>query len=109
MNPYAMLGSGSATNDAASLGARLTAWHDAMVAHERRLRTGRSGEVCDDECPHAEARALWSDAVETFGARADTLAFLRSRAQSAARRQGGDAPGHRAPGAFARQAAAAEL
>ena len=109
MNPYAMLGSGSGTNGAASLGARLTAWHDAMVAHERRLRTDQSGEVCDDECPHAEARALWTEARRTFGARADTLAFLRSRAQSAARRPGGGARGHRAPAVFARQAAAAEL
>ena len=107
MNPYAMLGSGSGTNDAASLGARLTAWHDAMVAHERRLRTGRSGEVCDDECPHAEARALWAEAVETFGSRADTLAFLRSRAQSAGRKPGGDTRGRRVTAAFAGQAAAA--
>ena len=107
MNPYAMLGPGSGTNDAASLGARLTAWHDAMVAHERRLRTGRSGEVCHDECPHAEARALWSEAVDTFGARADALTFLRSRAQSAARRPAADPRGHRTAATFTRQAAAA--
>jgi hypothetical protein len=110
MNPYAMLGSGSGINDAASLGARLTAWHDAMVAHERRLRTGRSGEICGDECPHAEARALWFEAVETFGSRADTLAFLRSRAQGGARKSGGDTRGHHATAAPAGQtAAAAEL
>jgi hypothetical protein len=80
MNPYAMLGSGIGTNEAASLSARLSAWHDAMVAHERRLRTGTGGDVCDDECPHAEARALWSEAVAAFGPRAEELAFLRSRA-----------------------------
>ena len=100
MNPYAMLGSGSGINDAASLGARLTAWHDAMVAHERRLRTARSSEVCDDECPHAEARALWSEVVEAYGPRADMLAFLRSRAHGAA-------SGPRRSAAFAGQAAAA--
>jgi hypothetical protein len=81
MNPYAMLSSGLGTNDAVSLSARLSAWHDAMVAHERRLRSETPGDPCDDECPHAEARGLWSEAVATFGARARELAFLRSRAQ----------------------------
>ncbi len=85
MNPYAMLGSAIGTNEAASLTARLSAWHDAMVAHERRLRAGTTDDVCDDECPHAEARALWSEAVETFGTRARELAFLRSRANGARR------------------------
>jgi hypothetical protein len=51
-----------------------------MVAHERRLRAGRTGDRCDDECPHAEARALWREAVDAFGARAHELTFLRSRA-----------------------------
>lgn len=86
MNPYSMLGSGIGTKDAASLRDRLTAWHDAMVAHERRLRTGRPGDACDDECPHAEARTLWSEAIETFGPRAHELAFLRSRALDESRR-----------------------
>jgi hypothetical protein len=86
MNPYVMLGSGVGTNEATALGARLSAWHDAMVAHERRLRTGRTGDRCDDECPHAEARALWPEAVETFGPRADELTFLRSRANGSVRR-----------------------
>jgi hypothetical protein len=84
MNPYLMLASG--TNEATSLSARLSLWHDDMVAHERRLRTGTAGELCDDECPHAEALTLWSEAVATFGPRADDLAFLRSRANEAARR-----------------------
>ena len=86
MNPYLMLGSGLGTNEATSLSARLSAWHDAMVAHERRLRAGRTHDLCDDECPHAEARALWSEAVATFGARAHELTFLRSRAHESARR-----------------------
>jgi hypothetical protein len=80
MNPYAILGSGLGTNEAASLSARLSAWHDAMVAHERRLRTGRTNDGCHDECPHAEARALWSEAAATFGTRAYELTFLRARA-----------------------------
>ena len=86
MNLYLMLGSGLGTNEATSLGARLSAWHDAMVAHERRLRTGRKSAVCDDECPHADARALWSEAIAIFGARADELTFLRSCANESTRR-----------------------
>lgn len=85
MNPYMSLSSGPGTQEATALGARLSAWHDAMVAHERRLRAGTTGDACDDECPHAEARALWSEAVATFGARAQELIFLRARAQDAGR------------------------
>ena len=80
MNPYVMVSSGVGTSDATSLSARLSDWHDAMVSHERRLRSGASGH-CDDDCPHAEAPALWSEAVETFGRRAQELTFLRSRAR----------------------------
>jgi hypothetical protein len=56
-----------------------------MVAHERRLRAGTTADFCDEECPHAEARMLWSEAVATFGTRADELTFLRSRAATSAR------------------------
>lgn len=79
MNPYAVIGSGTGTPEAVSLGARLSAWHDSMVAHERRLRATPSTDGCHDECPHAEAGALWAEALETFGSRAHDLAFLRSR------------------------------
>jgi hypothetical protein len=79
MNLYAVIGSGLGTPDAVSLGVRLSAWHDAMVAHERRLRSTSSKDGCHDECPHAEARALWAEAVETFGQRAHELTFLQSR------------------------------
>lgn len=78
MNLYTMLGNG--THEAVGLGSRLTTWHDAMVGHERKIRAGRSEEVCDEECPHAEARTLWSEAVEVLGDRAHELTFLRSRA-----------------------------
>lgn len=80
MNPYTMVGSGIATNEAVALATRLAEWHDAVVAHERKLRTGRTDDGCDEDCPHAQARLLWADAVATFGARADDLTFLRSRA-----------------------------
>jgi hypothetical protein len=85
MNLYVMLGSGMGTSEATSLSARLAAWHDAMVAHERRLRTGRTSDTCDEECPHVEARTLWTEALATFGARAGELTFLRSRAVGASR------------------------
>ena len=85
MNPYTTLSSGAGTQEAAALSARLAAWHDAMVAHERRLRAGTTSDACDDECPHAEARGLWSEAVATFGPRAQELTFLRSRAQDTRR------------------------
>ena len=80
MSPYAILGSSVGTAEAAALCVRLTAWHDAMVAHERRLRTGRTADACDDECPYDEARTLWTEALTTLGPRASELTFLRSRA-----------------------------
>lgn len=80
MNQYTSLRSGTSTHEATMLSARLSAWHDAMVMHERRLRLGLAGVACHDECPHAEARILWAEALVTFGARAQELAFLRSRA-----------------------------
>ena len=78
MNPYLQLGSRVGTLEAASLAERLTAWHDAMVAHERRLRVERRDDLCDDECPHVEARTLWTEAVATLGDRAIELQFLRA-------------------------------
>jgi hypothetical protein len=80
MNPYTILTSGLGTREATELRSRLSAWHDAMVAHERRLRAGTTSDACDDECPHADARALWREAVDAFGTRAQELTFLRSRA-----------------------------
>jgi hypothetical protein len=87
MTPYDTIAFSLGTITAAVLGARLAAWHDAMVAHERRLGTSGATAGCGDECPHAEAPALWREAVETFGARADDLAFLRARAAMSSRRR----------------------
>jgi hypothetical protein len=83
MNPYGIVGSGIGTTEASALRARLMAWHDAMVAHERRLRSRQTADVCDDECPHVEARTLWAETVATLGSRAHELTFLRSRALGA--------------------------
>jgi hypothetical protein len=82
MNPYSAIGSRLGTAEAESLSQRLTAWHDAMVAHERRLRAGRTDDGCDEDCGHSDARALWAEALTTFGDRAYELSFLRSRATS---------------------------
>jgi hypothetical protein len=81
MNPYVRAGLAVGTNEAASLTARLSAWHDAAVTHERRLRIGHQGEGCGDECPHAEAGVLWAEAMATLGEHAGDLTFLRSRAR----------------------------
>ena len=78
MNPYAIVGIG--TTEAALLRVRVMAWHDAMVAHERRLRSGKTPDACDDECPHVDARALWVEVSALLGPRANELTFLRSRA-----------------------------
>jgi hypothetical protein len=95
MTGYVALGACAETETGASLAARLSAWHDAMVVHQRRLRAGRTDVACDDECPHALARGLWAEAVATFGARAHELLFLRSSAV------GADAPASIAPSASA--------
>jgi hypothetical protein len=95
MNPYLALCSSLGTNDADSLSARLSAWHDAMVAHERRLGAARSNDTCDDECPHADARTLWSEAIEIFGTRAHELTFLRSRANDSWRHSKAGGTGQR--------------
>lgn len=84
VNPYAIVGSSNGPAEAASLQARLTAWHDAMVAHERRLRSGHTTEVCDEDCPHVEARTLWAEVSAMLGSRAGELTFLRSRALNTA-------------------------
>ena len=83
MNPYAFVSSGIGSAEAVSLRARLMAWHDGMVTHERRLRSGRTAEACDDECPHVEARTLWAEASAMLGPGANELTFLRSRALDA--------------------------
>ena len=91
MNLYTFLGNGVGTSEAAALSERLATWHDAMVSHERRLRSARAGDVCDEDCPHAAAHELWGKAVTTFGDRADELSFLRSRAIGPTRESNDDA------------------
>ena len=77
MNIYRMIGNTLGTPDAIELADRLSAWHDAMVTHERLLRLRRS---CGEDCPHVDAPVLWRQATELFGDRARDLVFLRSRA-----------------------------
>jgi hypothetical protein len=80
MNIYRMIGNTLGTREAIELAERLSAWHDAMVAHERFSRR----RDCDDECPHVDAVSLWREAAQLFGDHAAELRFLRSRG---ARRQ----------------------
>jgi hypothetical protein len=96
MNPYMLIGSKVGTREATSLAERLAAWHDAMVAHERRLRSRRGGDGCDEECAHGEAESLWAEALVAFGERAHELSFLRSRALTTR----GHAPAARADGSL---------
>ena len=68
------------TNQALALAHELSAWHDAMVSHQRTLgRLGFSLDACAgwDECAHALARELWQQATEVLGPHADDLAFLK--------------------------------
>lgn len=78
MNIYRMIGHNLGTVEAQELGDRLSAWHDAMVAHER-LRP----KACVDDCPHAEAGLLWREAVRVFGHYSADLKFLRARGMDA--------------------------
>lgn len=74
------------TADAHELAARIAAWHDAMVHHARAIRV--RGAECDDDCPHAQAGALWAAALEVFGDHAWRFTFLQSHGASLS---GGDA------------------
>jgi hypothetical protein len=69
------------TNQALALAHELSAWHDAMVSHQRTLgRLGFSLDACADwdDCAHALARALWQQATDVLGPHANELAFLRT-------------------------------
>lgn len=83
MKLYTSIGSQVGSLEAAALSDRLVAWHDAMVAHERRLRADAATTDCHEDCPHGEARVLWREAVALFDERANDLSFLRSRATNA--------------------------
>lgn len=76
MNVYKSIGYAVGTPEALALAARLSAWHDAMVAHQRPADTARVTR-CDDDCPHAEATSLWREAVDVFGNYAEKMRFLR--------------------------------
>jgi len=80
MTIYTVLGARAATSEARDLAQRLVAWHDAMVKHLRRVGS-RATAQCADDCPHAEAGALWTAAQDILGASAGQLEFLRSHGQ----------------------------
>ena len=76
MNIYKSIAHMVGTADALALSEHLSAWHDAMVAHQRPADTPRSTE-CDGDCPHAAATPLWIEAVNVFGDHAARLTFLQ--------------------------------
>jgi hypothetical protein len=77
MNVYVRLGNHRGSAEARELARQLVAWHDAMVRHLRVAGRRRSAN-CGEECPHDEAAALWADARDIFGSRAQELEFLRT-------------------------------
>jgi hypothetical protein len=77
-NPYALVGASLGVAGTEPLLRRIAEWHDAMVAHERASRY----EPCDQDCPHAQARRLWTEASAMFGRDAHHLSFLRSRVRA---------------------------
>ena len=79
MNLYRSIASRIGSPEARALAARVAAWHDAMVAHQRRLSSRASH--CHEECPHEDARLLWTEAVTIFGDSASACEFLRSHAE----------------------------
>jgi hypothetical protein len=84
MNVYTSIGYAVGTPEALALAARLSAWHDAMVAHQRPADTARVAR-CNDDCPHGDARRLWLEAVEIFGEHTKQFGFLRRHGMSVTR------------------------
>ncbi len=77
MNLYRSLGTEVGTLESLDLAQRLAVWHDAMVLHNRRAG-GTGDDLCENGCPHVDARALWIEALDVFGHRAHELGFLRT-------------------------------
>jgi hypothetical protein len=80
MTIYHVLADRTGTSEARALAEQLAAWHDAMVKHLRVIRS-RATAQCAEDCPHAEAGALWSAAQHILGVGAGQLEFLRSHGQ----------------------------
>jgi hypothetical protein len=51
-----------------------------MVVHQRRAGASR-GPGCPPDCPHAQAPALWIEALDVYGDRAHELGFLRTHGE----------------------------
>jgi hypothetical protein len=77
MSLYLSVANAVGTHEARGLAHRLAAWHDAMVMHRRRAGD-ETGPSCDVDCPHEQAEALWLEATEVYGDKAEEFAFLRS-------------------------------
>jgi hypothetical protein len=86
MNMYRTVADRIGTIEASQLAHQLVQWHDAMVKH-LRVMNGRRRR-CPDECPHDEARTLWSAALNVFGEQAGQLGFLQKHGGSRSQREG---------------------
>jgi hypothetical protein len=77
MGLYRSVANAVGTRKALELSHRLAQWHDRMVVHQRRAISARR-RLCEDDCPHAEAATLWSEALDVYRERAHELRFLRT-------------------------------
>ena len=69
------------TSDALAFAHNLQHWHDAMELHREsltRLGFAPDGHPEWEDCPHAEARRLWHEALRVLGSRAGELEFLHA-------------------------------
>jgi hypothetical protein len=84
LDVYRHMANRRGTNEAIELAHELSAWHDAMVKHRRKLaRLGFDPDrhrEAEDGAP-ADARELWQRAVAIFGEEASQLEFLRRSAE----------------------------
>ena len=80
LDVYRVVAGRVGSTDAEELAQALSRWHQSMVVHERLAANCDE----DEECPHSEARELWTAARRVFGEDADSLVFLRSTAGATA-------------------------
>ncbi len=81
LDVYRLLASRVGTPDALNFAHDVADWHDAMVRHQRSQAAQGARCAGVEDCPHQEARDLWSRARAVFGAAADELTFLRASAR----------------------------
>lgn len=87
VTPYRTTLNALGTDEALRLADDLEHWEGPMRTHRdtvARLGFAPDGHPGWTDCPHAEARRLWTRAVGQLGDRARSFAFLQQCAASAA-------------------------